>query len=81
MAEPSVSDPAVPVTAKPAKSAPVASAPAPITLADFITREPRLVNRPEMTRALVGAAARAGLTRATPEAFAGFLNDLETGAR
>ena len=79
MAETTTPEPAV-SAAKAAKpsAAPVSA----ITLADFVAREPRLRNRAEMTRALVGAAERAGLQRAVPAEFSALLARLEqTGAR
>jgi hypothetical protein len=52
---------------------------APLSLLEYLSREPRLARRPEMRHAFALACRRQGLNRATPGEFARQLDLLERG--
>lgn len=52
-----------------------------LSLQDYLAREPRLANRPEMRGAFERACAREGLSRAFVSTFAARLDQLERGTR
>jgi len=67
------------VTATP--SAPTSAPIERLSLREYLEREPRLTNRPEMRGAFVGVCQRAGLQHATAADFARQLDQLERGSR
>jgi len=62
-------------------SAPAAAPIERLSLREYLEREPRLTNRPEMRGALVGACRRAGLQYAAAADFARQLDQIERGSR